>query len=636
MNPNARVVIAGIFTVVLFIYLIRLFYVQVMTDKYKLSANNNVIRYVTEYPARGLIYDRNGELMVYNEAVYDLMVIPRQVKALDTAEFCRLVDISKEEFIRRMQKAKKYSRYKSSVFEKQIPSEQYAMLQEKLYKFNGFYVQPRTLRKYPTRSAAHALGYIGEVDEKQIARDPYYQMGDYIGISGIEQSYEKELRGKRGVRIVMVDVHNREKGSFEDGRYDSASVAGEDIMLTLDAKLQAYAEALMQNKAGGVAAIEPGTGEILALLSSPSYDPNLMVGKARNKNYALLATDPYKSLFNRAMMAYYPPGSTFKLASAASAVNEQIIGEHTTYPHVFTVGSKSVKCHPHPPVALEGAIQYSCNPYFCNVFRSFVDNKKYGTSENGYRVWREYIMSFGVGKKIGVDMPHELPGLLPPPEYYDKIYGKGKWKASTIYSLGIGQGELGITPLQMANITCVIANRGFYYTPHIVKAISGKPNTTRNLSEKHFCKVAPGSFNIIIDGMQKVVESGTARIAKFGNTVICGKTGTAQNPHGKDHSLFVAFAPRDNPKIAVAVMVENSGFGATWAAPIASLMMELYLTDTITRPELEKRIMEGDLLKDYPLPGTKIKAPVPPVKRDTAWQETESIVVDATGTNRQN
>lgn len=626
MNPNSRIVIAGIFTVVLLIYLIRLFYVQVLNEQYKLSANNNVIRYVTDYPARGLIYDRKGELMVFNEAVYDLMVIPRQVKELDTTEFCRLADISKEEFIRRMQKAKKFSRFKSSIFEKQIPPEQYALLQEKLYKFNGFYVQPRTLRKYPTKSAAHALGYIGEVDEKLIAKDPYYQMGDYIGISGIEQSYEKELRGKRGVRIVMVDVHNREKGSFEDGKYDSVSVAGEDIMLTLDAKLQAYAETLMQNKAGGIAAIEPQTGEILAILSSPTYDPNIMVGKARNKNYALLSTDPYKSLFNRAMMAYYPPGSTFKLASALSAVNEHIVGPGTTYPHSFVVGSKSVKCHPHPPIALEGSIQYSCNPYFCNVFRSFVDNKKYGTSENGYRVWREYIMSFGVGKKIGVDMPHELPGLLPAPEFYDKIYGKGRWKASTIYSLGIGQGELGITPLQMANITAVIANRGYYYTPHIVKAISGKPNTTRNLSEKHSSKVAPESFTVVIDGMQKVVEAGTARVARFGNTVICGKTGTAQNPHGKDHSLFVGFAPRENPKIAVAVMVENSGFGATWAAPIASLMMELYLTDTITRPDLEKRIMEGDLLKDYPLPGTKIKI-APPAKRDSVWQETEQPVV---------
>ncbi|MBL7928574.1 MAG: penicillin-binding protein 2 [Bacteroidia bacterium] len=626
MNPNSRIVIAGIFTVVLLIYLIRLFYVQVLNEQYKLSANNNVIRYVTDYPARGLIYDRKGELMVFNEAVYDLMVIPRQVKELDTTEFCRLADISKEEFIRRMQKAKKFSRFKSSIFEKQIPPEQYALLQEKLYKFNGFYVLPRTLRKYPTKSAAHALGYIGEVDEKLIAKDPYYQMGDYIGISGIEQSYEKELRGKRGVRIVMVDVHNREKGSFEDGKYDSVSVAGEDIMLTLDAKLQAYAETLMQNKAGGIAAIEPQTGEILAILSSPTYDPNIMVGKARNKNYALLSTDPYKSLFNRAMMAYYPPGSTFKLASALSAVNEHIVGPGTSYPHSFVVGSKSVKCHPHPPIALEGSIQYSCNPYFCNVFRSFVDNKKYGTSENGYRVWREYIMSFGVGKKIGVDMPHELPGLLPAPEFYDKIYGKGRWKASTIYSLGIGQGELGITPLQMANITAVIANRGYYYTPHIVKAISGKPNTTRNLSEKHSSKVAPESFTVVIDGMQKVVEAGTARVARFGNTVICGKTGTAQNPHGKDHSLFVGFAPRENPKIAVAVMVENSGFGATWAAPIASLMMELYLTDTITRPDLEKRIMEGDLLKDYPLPGTKIKI-APPAKRDSVWQETEQPVV---------
>ncbi|MCC6384146.1 MAG: penicillin-binding protein 2 [Bacteroidia bacterium] len=623
MNRNKRIVIAGIFTVVILIYLARMFYVQVINESYKLSASNNVLRYVIDYPARGLIYDRTGTLMVYNEAVYDLMVIPRQVKSLDTAEFCRLLDITKEEFINKMQTARRYSRFKSSVFEKQIPPEQYAVLQEKLYKFNGFYVQPRTLRKYPTRSAAHALGYIGEVNEKLIEENPYYQMGDYIGISGIEQSYEKELRGKRGLRIVMVDVHNQEKGSYESGKYDSVSVAGENLFLSLDARLQAYAEQLMQNKAGGIAAIEPGTGEILAILSSPSYDPNLMVGKARNKNYALLSTDPYKSLFNRAMMAYYPPGSTFKLAGALSALNEQIISSSTVFPHSFIVGSKSVKCHPHPAVALEGAIQYSCNPYFCNVFRAFVDNRKYGTSENGYRVWRDYIMSFGVGRKIGVDLPHELPGLLPSIAFYDKIYGKGRWKASTIYSLGIGQGELGITPLQMVNITSVIANRGFYYTPHIVKTISGKKNTTRNLSEKHYSKVAPETFNVVIDGMQRVVEAGTARIAQFGNIRICGKTGTAQNPHGKDHSLFVAFAPRENPKIAVAVMVENSGFGATWAAPIASLMMELYLTDTISRPELEKRIIDGNLLKDYPLPGAELKKPalrkdsVPVAKKDT-------------------
>ncbi len=627
MNPHSRTVIAAIFTLITFIYLCRLFYIQVITDRYKLSASNNVLRYITEYPARGLIYDRNGTLMVYNEAVYDLMVIPRQVKNIDTMEFCRLLDITAEEFVRRMQKASRYSRYKSSVFEKQMPAAQYALLQEKLYKFSGFFVQPRTLRKYPTSSAAHVLGYIGEVDEKIIATDPYYRMGDYIGISGIEKSYEEELRGKRGVRIVMVDVHNREVGSYENGKYDTAAVAGYDLTLTLDASLQAYAEQLMQNKAGGIVAIEPESGEILVMLSSPSYDPNLMVGRARNRNYSLLSTDPYKSLFNRAMMSYYPPGSTFKLISAASAVNEAIIHRQTVFPHLFVAGGKSVKCHPHPPVALEGAIQYSCNPYFCHVFRSFVDNRKFRSSEEGYRIWRDYMLSFGIGGKIGVDLPHELPGILPSADYYNKIYGKGRWKAFTIYSLGLGQGELGITPLQMANIIAIFANRGFYYTPHLVKAVAGKPNTGRNLNKKHYCKMDPRNFDVIIDGMQKVTEAGTGRIARFGDTVICGKTGTAQNPHGKDHSLFVAFAPRDNPRIAIAVMVENAGFGASWAAPIASLIMERFLTGTISRPELEQRIMEGDLLKDYPLPGTPPRNTPPP--SDTGLRQTVAPVADA-------
>jgi penicillin-binding protein 2 len=543
-----------------------------------------------------MIYDRKGKLLAYNQAVYDLMVIPRQVKDLDTNEFCRLLDIRKEDFIAKIEKAKSFSKIKSSIFEKQISAETYATFQEKLYKFSGFYVQPRTLRKYPDNIAAHVLGYIGEVNDAIIEKNPYYRQGDYIGISGIEQSYEKELRGKRGVRIVMVDVYNREKGSFKNGAYDSIAVAGSNLVSSLDEELQTYGEELMQNKVGAIVAIEPKTGEILSLISSPSYDPNLLVGRVRSSNYSVLMKDPLKPLFNRAMQAYYPPGSTFKLTSALSSLQEQVITPSTTFAHVFTVGSKSVHCHSHPPGPLITSIQYSCNPFFCNVFRTFVDNRKYGTSENGYRVWREYMQSFGIGDKIGVDMPHELKGLLPSIDFYNKIYGKGRWKASTIFSLGIGQGELGITPLQMSNIVCIIANKGYYYTPHIIKMIGGKDNSTRNLTQKHYCKVDSSYFNVVHDGMQQVVEAGTARIAKFGNMVICGKTGTAQNPHGKDHSLFVMFAPRENPKIAIAVMVENAGFGATWAAPIASLMAEKYLTDTITRPELEERMKKGVIL----------------------------------------
>ncbi|MBK6642055.1 MAG: penicillin-binding protein 2 [Bacteroidia bacterium] len=608
-NSGQRFVILGIFTVVIFIYLVRLFYIQVIDDNYKLSANNNVLRYITEYPARGLVYDRTGKLLVYNEAVYDLMVIPKQVKDFDTTSFCEIIGISKEEFEKKLKKARTYSRVKSSIFEKQLSAETYAVLQEKLFKFHGFYVQPRTLRKYPNKIAGHTLGYIGEVDDKLVAKNPYYQSGDYIGVSGLEQSYEVELRGQRGVRIVMVDVFNREKGSFSNGEYDSAAVSGQNLVTTLDLELQMLGERLLENKIGSVVAIEPSTGEILAIVTKPGYDPNLLVGRVRSKNYAQLLKDELKPLFNRAMMAYYPPGSTFKLVNALIAQQESIITPSTVFPHSFVVGSKSVKCHPHPGgLSLEGAVQYSCNPYFCNAFRAFVDNRKFVTSENGYKIWRDYVLSFGVGRKIGVDLPHELEGNVPKVDFYDRYYGKGRWKASTIFSLGIGQGELGITPLQMANIMCIIANKGYYYTPHIVKKIGDKTNSTRNLSEKHVTLVDASHFEVIQNGMQKVVEAGTARIARFGNVVICGKTGTAQNPHGKDHSLFVAFAPRENPKIAIAVMVENSGFGATWAAPVASLMMEKYLTDSISRPELYERMIKGNLL---------------PTKKDSLFKKTD-------------
>ncbi len=610
-NPGSgqRFVILSIFTAVVIIFLIRLFYIQVVNETYSVSATNNVLRYITDYPARGMIYDRNGKILAYNQAVYDLMVIPKQVKDLDTAEFCRLLDMPLSAFIEKINRAKNFSKMKASIFEKQISAETFATFQEKLYKFQGFFVQPRTLRKYPNNTAAHVLGYIGEVNDGIIAKNPYYRQGDYIGISGIEQSYEQELRGRRGVRIIMVDVFNREKGSYKNGLFDTIAIAGKNLVATLDAGLQAYGEKLLQNKIVSLVAIEPSTGEILAMISSPSYDPNLLVGRVRSKNYSYLLQDPLKPLFNRAMQAYYPPGSTFKLTNALAALQEGIINPATSFPHSFVVGSKSVKCHPHPPVALEGAIQYSCNPYFCNTFRAFIDNRKYGSSERGYDIWRQYQMSFGIGKKIGVDMPHELKGLIPSVEFYNKIYGKGRWKASTIYSLGIGQGELGINPMQMANILCIIANKGYYYTPHVIKKIDGAPNTSRNLATKHFTKVERKYFDVIQDGMQKVVEAGTARIARFDTVIICGKTGTAQNPHGKDHSLFVAFAPRENPKIAIAVMVENAGFGATWAAPIASLMMEKYFNDSTRRHELEERMFNGNLL---PLKNNNIeKLPVP-------------------------
>ncbi len=582
-----------------FIFLLRLFYIQVIDDTYKLDAKNQAFRYTIDYPARGLIYDRNGTLLVYNEAAYDLMVLPKQVKDIDTMDLCNSIGITREQFEKKLSEATAYSRYKPSIFEKQISVETYAVLQEKLYKFNGFFVQSRTLRKYPSEVAAHTLGYIGEVNP-EIAKQGYYREGDYIGISGIEKSYEKELRGQRGVRIVMVDVHNREKGSYMNGIYDTLALPGKNLMSTLDAELQAYGELLMQNKKGSVVAIEPSTGEILAAVTSPSYNPNLLVGRDRTKNYGKLLKDTVLvPLFNRALMAYYPPGSTFKLINGLIGQQEGVLRPETRYPCArgYPVMGGRPGCHPHAsPLDLSQSVQHSCNSYYCYVFRSIIDNKKYKNTEEGYQAWRDYVMSFGIGRKLNTDLPQELRGMVPSVKYYDKYFGKGSWKSSTIVSLSIGQGELGITPLQMANIMCTIANRGYYYVPHIIKSVAGQTNFRPDFLEKNYTRIDPEHFGTIIDGMEQVVEAGTARVAKIKGMQICGKTGTAQNPHGKDHSLFVCFAPKDNPKIAIAVMVENSGFGATWAAPIASLMLEKYLNDTITRPELEKRMFDGNLI----------------------------------------
>ena len=599
---NQRWVILGIFTIVLLVFLMRLFYIQVIDEGYKASADNNVLRYVTEYPARGLVYDRKGNLLVYNEAVYDLMVTPKQAKNIDTAEFCSLVGISKADFIRKMIKAKLFSPVKSSIFEKQISAENYATLQEKLYKFNGFFVLPRTLRKYPSKIAAHALGYIGEADEKTIAKDSSYQMGDYIGISGIEQSYEKELRGKRGLRITMVDVFNREKGSFQNGKFDSAAVSGLNLTSTLDGVLQGYAEKLLQNKAGTIVAIEPKTGEILVMASCPSYDPNLLVGRIRSKNYGYLLSHPNNILFNRALQSYYPPGSTFKPVEALIGQQEGVLSNNTAFycPGAFILGGLRVRCDAvHHSLSLLPAIQHSCNTYFCHVFRSIVDQRKFANFDDAFENWRKHVMSFGIGIKLDIDLPHILSGNVPTIKYYDKYFGKGKWKSSTIISLSIGQGELGVNPLQLANISATIANRGYYYTPHIIKYIGDNKMQYKKFITKNYTTVDPKYFDVVVEGMANVVEAGTAAASKLKNITICGKTGTAQNPNGPDNSLFIAFAPKEDPKIAIAVVIEKGGWGAQWAAPIASLLIEKYLTDSISRPEIEKRMFEGNLMPLY-------------------------------------
>ena len=587
------------------VYTFRLFYLQIIDESLKLDAKNQAFRYQTQYPPRGYIFDRNGKLLVFNDAAYDLMVLPKQVKDIDTTTLCKIIGIDIESFGRRMKKAieKPNSPRKPSIFEKQISAETYAALQEKLYRFKGFFVQSRTLRKYPYPTSAHLLGYVGEVDDAVTLVNPYYKSGDYIGISGIEKAYEEELRGKKGVKIMMVDVHNREKGSFMNGVFDTISIPGKGLTCTLDRELQRYGEQLMQNKIGSIVAIEPGTGEILALVTSPTYDPNLLVGRERSKNYAKLALDTLGvPLFNRALMATYPPGSTFKLIDALIAQNEQVLTPETRYPCAggYPPGGGKPKCHHHAsPLALYESISHSCNSYYSYVFKSIIDNKKYNSTVEGFESWRNYALSFGVGRKLNSDLPNELKGSLPTVKYYDKVFGKGSWKSSTVLSLGIGQAELGITPLQNANVVSTIANRGFYYIPHIVKAINKDPDhpKLKRFKEKNYTLVTDTAyFNNVVKGMAFTVESGTAAAVKLKDIVMCAKTGTAQNPHGDDHSVFVAFAPKDNPKIAIAVLVENAGFGAAWAAPIASLMVEKYLRGYITRPEMEKKMLEGNLM----------------------------------------
>lgn len=602
---DRKYILVGVFLLVGLLFIARLFYIQIIDDSYKLDARNQAFRYVTEFPIRSYIFDRNKKLLVYNEAAYDLMVVPRNVKNIDTADFCNLLGITKETFIKKMRKAVQApnSPRKQSVFEKQLSPKDYAAIQERLYRFPGFYVQPRTLRKYPMKIAAHTFGYIGEANKATTERDPYYKEGDYLGISGIEKTYEKVLRGKKGMRIIMVDVNNREKGSYMNGLYDTASVAGKPLTTTIDATLQAYGELLMQNKKGSVVAIEPKTGEILAIITSPTYDPNLMVGRERNKNYAKLAEDvDGNPLFNRSTMASYPPGSTFKLLMALIGLNEHVLTPHTRYPCARgypPLGGRP-KCHPHPsPMDLTGAIGTSCNSYFSYVFKSVIDDKKYHDTYKAYAHWRDVVLSFKVGIKTNSDLAHELNGNVPSIKYYNKVFGKGVWKASTVISLGIGQAEMGITPLQNANLVTIIANKGWYCTPHIVKAIGNNPNDTLldRFKIKHYTMITDTAvYNAVIDGMAKAVEGGTAAGLKIEGIPYCAKTGTAQNPHGKDHSVFVAFAPKDNPKIAIGILIENAGFGSTWAGPIARLMMEKYLKGKITRPDLEERMINGDLI----------------------------------------
>lgn len=597
---NRRYVFIVFAIIVGLIFIVRLFSLQVVNTKYKISAENNSQSHIVVYPSRGLIYDRNGELMVSNQAAYDIMVIPRDLQAFDTSEFISIVDISHETLEESLTSAKSYSWRVPSVLVKQVSFEKAAVLQEKMYKYPGIYLQTRTLRTYKRPIASHILGYVGEVNQRQLDNDPYYKLGDYIGVIGVEKSYENLLRGEKGLKIYLKDVHNRIIGPFENGRYDKKVKVGKNIMITLDAELQEYGEKLMGKFIGSIVALEPSTGEILTMVSAPTVDPNLLVGRKLGESIKRLSADTLKPLFNRALMAQYPPGSTFKPVNALIALQEGVINVHTSYYCDFGYYYKNIHvgCHSHEtPLELIGGVQHSCNTYFCNVFRRIMENPDYENTEQAFNQWRNHVLSFGFGKKLGVDFSNELAGNIPTAAYYDHYYGNGHWSFLTIISMAIGQGELLMTPLQMANMTAAIANKGYYYIPHLEKSIEGQEQIDEKFIDKHYTTIDSANFNPIIEGMDLAVNGGkgsTARIARLSDIRICGKTGTAENPHGEDHSIFIAFAPKDDPKIALAVYVENEGFGGTWAAPIASLMIEKYLTGQVKRSWLESYVLKGN------------------------------------------
>lgn len=584
------------------IFMIRLFYIQVVRKDFRLSAENNVIRKEKVYPGRGLIYDRNHKLLVGNQSAYDLMVIPRQVKGIDTAAFINLLGISRETFDLKLAEAENYSTYKPSIFLKQLSKEQFAYLQERLSQFPGFFSQKRILREYRYNAAANVVGFIGEASDAYIAENPTYHKGDLVGKTGIEKSYEELLRGHVGIQYKMVDVHNRVKGRFEGGTYDTLPKPGADIVSTIDIEIQQYGEQLMSGKRGSIVAIEPSSGEILALVTSPSYDPNLMVGRDRTRNYSLLYSDSInKPLYDRGLLAEYPPGSPFKVVDALIGLQEGTLTENTTYTchHGFHYGRLHVACHCGTgyPIALRTSISKSCNNYYCHVFKEIIE--KYPTAQEGMDAWSNHVKSFGLGQFLNNDLPTGRKGFVPDANYYDKAFGYTGWKAVSAISLGIGQGELLVTPVQLANISAILANRGYYYTPHILKKVGNQPLKDPHYTEPKYTTVESRHFEEVINGMHDVFEQGTARYSRHDSIQMCGKTGTAENPHGQDHSIFIAFAPKDDPKIAIAIIVENGYWGSRWAAPIASLIMEKYLTGKVSRPAMEKRMLEGTLEDEY-------------------------------------
>lgn len=599
-----KYVIGGFIIVIFIIYVIRLAGLQLGDDKYKVYADNNAFLNKVIYPSRGLIYDRNGELIVYNQPAYDVMMIPRDVENFDTVDFCRTLDITVEQLRKRfydMRHTPGYSSYTPQRLITHLSAQDYGKLQEKLYRYPGLFIQKRILRQYNHSTAANVLGNIREVSPKDIERDPYYQRGDYIGDLGVEKSYDEYLRGVKGVEILLRDALGRIQGRYLNGAHDVAPVSGKNLKLSIDLELQQYAESLMVNKIGAVVAIEPKTGEILALVSSPTYDPTLLVGRQRGESYRNLLNDKYKPLFDRALMAAYPPGSTFKPSQGLILLEEGIINLSTTYPCYkgFISGGLRVGCHAHgSPLNLKPALQTSCNAFFCWGFKAMIDRRsKYGTSAEAFEVWKNHLVSLGYGYRLGVDLPGESRGFIPNAKFYNKIYGEGRWSANTIISVAIGQGEILATPLQIANLCATIANRGWFITPHVVKEIQDTL-IAEEYRTRRYPTIDAKYFDDVAEGMRMAVTGGTCRMANLPGIEVCGKTGTAQNPHGRDHSAFIGFAPYHNPKIAVCVYVENAGFGATYGVPIGSLVIEKFLNDSISpsRKYIEQNMLNANTI----------------------------------------
>jgi len=636
-----RYVIAGVFITLIIILLARLFYMQVIDDRYLKIANRNVIWQSVLYPARGPIYDRNNKILVQNKLVYDVSVVPRKVKSFDTVELCRLLEITRESFDQRMAKAIKYSRALPSKFDKQISPELYASLQERMSEFPGFFVEPHPVRIYPDSTAAQFLGYIGEAGEKVIKESGgYYRPGDYVGITGVEKAYESILRGQRGVRNVIVDSRGIERESYANGLFDTVAVSGEKVVSSLDIRIQKLGEKLMHNKVGSIVAIEPSTGEVLCFVSSPTYDPNLMVvGPDRGKRYNELNRDPYKPFVIRPIMATYMPGSSFKPLSALVALQEGIITQQTTYTCTgsYLPNRGKPKCtHVHGVVNLSSAIAQSCNGYFAMVFEKLINKAGARATAASFTDWRSRVTRFGLAQRLDIDMAGEVKGKLFTSEQYDKVYKKGGWRSKTVISLAIGQSEVEATPLQLANIECIIANKGYYYLPHLVKSVGNKPVIKREYTVRHDAGIDAKYFEQVIDGMENVVQQGTAYGSRIPGINMVGKTGTVQNSRGANHSVFVAYAPRENPKIAIAVVVENSGDGGTWAAPIASFVVEKYLRDTILpRPSIRPEYyMNYNLLpplkqkkKPTAVDSAKIGAAATPLKSAAVERKTGKSVV---------